>query len=81
MQKVEKNALETSTSFSCPSQMSQSAILLAIPVKSSMLSYIWTGNHVRVKSLEEALGLANARPPGRPKFANAPHPGLTRQVK
>ena len=30
-----------------------------------------------VKSLGMALGLANARPPGSAKFANAPPPGRT----
>ena len=31
-------------------------------------------NRVRVKSSEMARGLANARPPGSAKFANAPPP-------
>ena len=35
---------------------------------------------MRVKSSGIALGLANARPPGSAKFANAPPPGLTRQM-
>ena len=43
-------------------------------------SYILIGNHVRVKTLGLAPGLANARPPGSTKFANAPPPGLTRQA-
>ena len=30
------------------------------------------GNRLRVKSSEMAPGLANARPPGNAKFANAP---------
>ena len=33
---------------------------------------------MRVKSSGMAPGLANARPPGSAKFANAPPPGLTR---
>ena len=37
------------------------------------------GNLVRVKSSGMARGLANARPPGSAKFANAPLPGLTRR--
>ena len=32
------------------------------------------GNRMRAKSLGIALGLVNARPPGRAKFANAPSP-------
>ena len=32
---------------------------------------------MRVKTREWALGLANVRPPGSAKFANAPPPGLT----
>ena len=43
-----------------------------------LCSYILIGNRVRIKSLGIAPGLANARPPGRAKFANAPPPGLTR---
>ena len=35
---------------------------------------------MRVKSSRIALGLANARPPGGAKFANAPLPGLTRRA-
>ena len=35
---------------------------------------------MRVKSLRIALELANARPPGGAKFANAPLPGLTRRA-
>ena len=35
---------------------------------------------MRVKSSRIALGLANARPPGGAKFANAPLPGLTRRT-
>ena len=38
------------------------------------------GNRVRVKSSGMARGLANARPPGSAKFANAPPPGLTRRA-
>ena len=34
---------------------------------------------MRVKSSGMARGLANARPPGSAKFANAPPPGLTRR--
>ena len=33
-----------------------------------------------VKSSGVARGLANARPPGSPKFANATPPGLTRRA-
>ena len=36
---------------------------------------------MRVKSSGMARGLANARPLGSAKFANAPTPGLTRQAK
>ena len=43
-----------------------------------LFSYILIGNHVRVKSLGMAAGLANAWPPRSTKFANAPPPGLTR---
>ena len=32
---------------------------------------------MRVKSLGMSPGLANVRPPGSTKFANAPPPGLT----
>ena len=35
---------------------------------------------MRVKSSRIALELANARPPGGAKFANAPLPGLTRRA-
>ena len=35
---------------------------------------------MRVKSSGMARGLANARPPGSAKFANAPPPGLTRRA-
>ena len=35
---------------------------------------------MRVKSSRMARGLANARPPGSAKFANAPPPGLTRRA-
>jgi len=34
---------------------------------------------VRIKSFGIAPGLANARPTGRAKFANAPPPGLKRR--
>ena len=48
--------------------------------KNNLCSYILIGNRVRIKSLGIAPGLANARLPGRTKFANAPPPGLTRQA-
>ena len=35
---------------------------------------------MRVKSSGMVLGLANSRPPGSGKFANAPPPGLTRRA-
>ena len=35
---------------------------------------------MRIKSFGINPGLANARPPGRAKFANAPPPGLTRRA-
>ena len=35
---------------------------------------------MRVKSPGIAPGKANARPPGRAKFANAPPPGVTRRA-
>ena len=35
---------------------------------------------MRVKSSGAAPGLADARPPGRAKFANAPPLGLTRRA-
>ena len=38
------------------------------------------GSCVRVKSSGMARGLANARPLGSAKFANAPPPGLTRRA-
>ena len=37
------------------------------------------GSRVPVKSSGMAWGLANARPPGSAKFANAPSLGLTRR--
>ena len=36
---------------------------------------------MRAKSLGIALGLVNARPPGRAKFANAPPPGTDKAGK
>ena len=42
--------------------------------QNSLCTYILIGNRVHVKSLGIALGLANARPLGRAKFANAPPP-------
>ena len=39
------------------------------------------GNRMRAKSLGIALGLVNARPPGRAKFANAPPPGTDKAEK
>ena len=53
--------------------MSQSA-------RFSSKTYIRIGNHLRVKSSGVAPGLANARLPGKAKFANAPPPGLTRRA-
>ena len=35
---------------------------------------------MRVKSSGMARGLANSRPPGSAKIANAPPPGLTRRA-
>ena len=56
--------------------MSQSAFY---PVN-LLCGYILIGNRVRVKSLGMAPGLANARPPGSAKFANAPPSGMTWRV-
>ena len=53
--------------------------MVVLPAKFSTCTYILIGNRMHVKSLGIALGLANARPPGRAKFANAPPPGLTRR--
>ena len=46
----------------------------------SSKTYIRIGNQLRVKSSGVAPGLANARLPGKAKFANAPPPGLTRRA-
>ena len=54
--------------------------MVVLPAKFSTCTYILIGNRMHGKSLGIALGLANARPPGRAKFANAPPPGLTRQA-
>ena len=45
-----------------------------------LCSYILIENRVSVKSSGMARGLANARPPGSAKFANATLLGLTRRA-
>ena len=49
--------------------------------KTFLCSYILIGNRVRVKSSGMARGLANARPLGSTKFANAPAPGTDKAGK
>ena len=63
--------------FSGPWQMSQYACL-----SSKILCVVnLIGNRMRAKSLGIALGLVNARPPGRAKFANAPPSGTDKAGK
>ena len=56
--------------------MSQSACVFS----KILYLYFRIGNHVHIKSSRVAPGMANARPLGSAKFANAPPPGLTRRT-
>ena len=72
MHKIENMPLQPFSIYSCPWQMSRSAFFSS---KTFCVGCILIGNRVRVKSLGMAPGLANARPTGSEKFANAPPPG------
>ena len=69
MHKIENMPLQPYSIFSCSWQMSQHA---CFPSKILCVVSILIGNHVHVKRLGIASGMANAWRPGSAKFTNAP---------